>query len=89
MDCSQPGSSVHVILQTRILELEKKKKEYWSGCHFILQEIFPTQGLNPGLLHCRQTLYQLSHQGNQISLSTNIYQAKASDNIVRDIKSVR
>ena len=33
------------------------------GCHFLLQGIFPTQGLNPGLLHCRQTLYRLSHQG--------------------------
>ena len=31
------------------------------GCHFLLQGIFPTQGLNPGLLHCRQTLYHLSH----------------------------
>ena len=31
------------------------------GCHFLLQEIFLTQGLNPGLLHCRQTLYRLSH----------------------------
>ena len=28
------------------------------------QRIFPTQGSNPGLLHCRQTLYRLSHQGN-------------------------
>ena len=28
-------------------------------CHFLLQEIFPTQGLNPGLPHCRQTLYPL------------------------------
>ena len=27
------------------------------GCHFLLQGIFPTQGLNPGLLHCRQILY--------------------------------
>ena len=27
------------------------------GCHFLLQEIFPTQGLNPGLPHCRQMLY--------------------------------
>ena len=35
------------------------------GCHFLLQEIFPTQGLNLGLLHCRQTLYHLSHQGSQ------------------------
>ena len=27
-------------------------------------EIFPTQGLNPGLLHCRKILYQLNHQGS-------------------------
>ena len=33
------------------------------GCHFLLQGIFPTQELNPGLLHCRQTLYGLSYQG--------------------------
>ena len=32
--------------------------------HFLLQGIFPTQGLNPGRLHCRQILYQLSHQGS-------------------------
>ena len=32
------------------------------GCHFLLQGIFPTQGLNPDLQHCRQTLYHLSHQ---------------------------
>ena len=30
------------------------------GCHFLLQGIFPTQGSNPGLLHCRQMLYCLS-----------------------------
>ena len=34
------------------------------GCHFLLQGIFPTQGSNPGLLHCRQTLYRLSHEGD-------------------------
>ena len=34
------------------------------GCHFLLQGIFPTQGSNPGLLHCRQMLYPLSHQGS-------------------------
>ena len=33
-------------------------------CHALLQGIFPTQGLNPGFPHCRQILYQLSHQGN-------------------------
>ena len=32
------------------------------GCHFLLQEIFPTQGVNLGLLHCRQILYRLTHQ---------------------------
>ena len=34
------------------------------GCHFLLQGIFPTQGLNPGLPHCRQTLQTLNHQGS-------------------------
>ena len=34
------------------------------GCHSLLQGIFPTQGWNPGLLHCRRTLYHLSHQGS-------------------------
>ena len=33
------------------------------GFHFLLQGIFPTQGYKPGLLHCGQTLYCLSHQG--------------------------
>ena len=32
------------------------------GCHALLQGIFPTQGPNPCLLHCRQILYQLNHQ---------------------------
>ena len=34
------------------------------GCHFLLQRTFPTQGLNLGLLHCRQMLYHLNHQGS-------------------------
>ena len=33
------------------------------GYHFLLQGIFPTQGSNLGLPHCRKTLYCLSHQG--------------------------
>ena len=33
------------------------------GCYFLLLGIFLTQGLNAGLLHCRQILYHLSHQG--------------------------
>ena len=34
------------------------------GCHALLQGIFLTQGLNLGLLDCRQILYSLSHQGS-------------------------
>ena len=45
------------------------------GSLSLLQGIFPTQGSNPGLLHCRQILYQLSYQetirGTQGSLSIN------------------
>jgi len=33
-----------------------------EGSLSLLQGIFPTQGLNPGLPHCRQILYQLSHK---------------------------
>ena len=50
------GSSVHGILQARILTS--------VGCHFLLQRIFPTQGWNPGLLNCKPILYHLSHQGS-------------------------
>ena len=32
------------------------------GNRSLLQGIFPTQGLNPGLPYCRQILYQLSHR---------------------------
>ena len=37
-------------------------KKTGVGCHALLQGIFPTQGSNPGLPHCRGILYQLSHQ---------------------------
>ena len=41
------------------------------GCHFLLQGFFPTQGLNLGLLPCRQTLYWLSHLGSPILVYIN------------------
>ena len=55
MEYSPPGSSVHG---------DSPGKNTGGGCHALLQEIFPTQGLKPGLLHCRRTLYHLSHQGS-------------------------
>ena len=60
MDCSPPVFFVHGILQARILE--------WVAIPFLLQGIFPTQGLNPVLLHCRQILYHLSHWGSPLLL---------------------
>ena len=39
-------------------------KETGVGCHPLLQGVFPTQGSNPGLPHCRRILYHLSHQGS-------------------------
>ena len=38
------------------------------GSHFLLQGIFPTQGPNRGLLHCRPILHQLSHKGSLTQL---------------------
>ena len=118
MDCSLPGSSVHGILQARILQwvaISFSRGSSWPrdqtrdscfagrfftiwvkkwsvnrsvmpdssqphglqptrllcpwdfpgkntgvGSHLLLQGIFPTQGLNLGLLHCRQNLYWLN-----------------------------
>ena len=49
------GSSVHG---------NSPGKNTGMGCHALLQGIFPTQGLNPGLPHCKQILYHLSNQGS-------------------------
>ena len=54
MDWSPPGSPVHGVFPGQNTGV---------GCHFFLQGIFPTQGSNPGLSRCRQTLRPLSHQG--------------------------
>ena len=50
LDCT-----VHGILQARILE--------WVAIPFS-RVFFPIRGLNPGLLHCRRSIYQLSHKGS-------------------------
>ena len=54
MDCSLPGSSIHGIFPG---------KNTGEGCHFLLHGIFPSQGLNLGLLHCRWVLYRAT-RGN-------------------------
>ena len=47
-----------------IYSMEFSEPEYWFGSLSLPQETFPTQGLNPGLLHWRRIIYQLSHQGS-------------------------
>ena len=111
MDCSPSDSSVHGILQARMLEWVAMpfsrgssrprdlthisyvscigRQVLYHKCHLgvtwkflscvqlfvtpwtigvvslsLIQRIFPTQGSNPALPHCRQILYQLSHQGS-------------------------
>ena len=53
--CHPMDYTVHGILQART----------GVGSLSLLQGIFPTQGLNPGLPHCRWILYQVSYQGNR------------------------
>ena len=53
------------------------------GCHSLLQEIFPTQGLNLGFLHYRQTLYCLSHQGSHRKATGLEFSEKGSECAVR------
>ena len=50
------------------LSIRCSRQEYWSGLPFPSPGIFLTQGSNPGLLHYRQTLYQLSYEGEEEKL---------------------
>ena len=69
MDCRPPGSSVHG---------DSPAKNTGVDCYALLQGNFHTQESNPGLPHCRQILYCLSHQGSprlaitKVSLDTNV-----------------
>ena len=55
IDCSWTGSSV---------DGDSPGKNTEVGCHALLQGIFPTQGTNPSLPHCRWIFYHLRHQGS-------------------------
>ena len=50
---------------TILQSMEFSRPGYWVGSLSLLQGIFPTQGSNLGLPHCRQILCQLSHKGSQ------------------------
>ena len=76
MDCCPPGSSVHG---------ESLGKNTKVGCHTLLQRIFPTQGSNPGLPHCRQILYHLSYQGSPLLLIQSIIKHTPEVETIKDI----
>ena len=59
LDCSPPGSSAHG---------DPPGKNTGVGCYALLQGIFPTQGLNPGLPHYRWILYQPSYQRSPLKI---------------------
>ena len=67
MDCSPTDCSVH---------WDSPGKNIGVSCHALLQSIFPTQWLNPGLLLYRWILYHLSHQGSQRKIDI-MYNSKA------------
>ena len=54
-----------------IQSMEFSRTEHWIGYLFPSTGFFPTQGLNTGLPHCRQILYQPSHKGCDIKQYTN------------------
>ena len=70
------------------LSKEFSRQEYWSGNHSLLQGIFPTEGSNQGLLHCRQILYHLSHLGSLGSLEIEVIHFFLLRGVLRTLKVV-
>ena len=75
--------------------MEFFRPQYWSGILSLLQGIFPTQGLNPGLLYCRWILYQLSHKESpkkkkkKIHLQAFIKSFAVFDNVLGTLENRR
>ena len=79
MDFSPAGSSVHGY---------SPGQNTGVGCHSLLQGIFPNQGSNPGLSHCKQILYHLSHQGNSIESYAAILNDAKKTVIIIEVQQV-
>ena len=67
LSCPTLWDPMNYIAQQVTLSMEFPSKNTWVGSHSLLQGILQTQGSNSGLLHCRQILYPLSHQGMSTS----------------------
>ena len=59
-----PLVTLWIVAHQALCPWDSPGKNTGMGWHALLQGIFSTQGLNPGLLHCRRILYQLSHHGS-------------------------
>ena len=67
LSCSVMSDSLqlHGLSPARLLcPWDSPGKNTGVGCYALPQSVFPTHWLNPGLPHCRQILYHLSHQEN-------------------------
>ena len=60
--CVQLSVTLWTIARQLLCPWDSPGKSTRVGCHPLLQRILPTQESNPGLLHCKQILNQLSHQ---------------------------
>ena len=58
------SGNMRMISQTSVYTWNSPGKNTRVSSHSLLKGIFPIQGSNSGLLHCRQILHRLSHQGN-------------------------
>ena len=74
--CDPMDYTVHGILQARKLE--------WVAFRFSRGWVFSTKGSNPGLLHCRLILYQLSHQGSPRILEWVVYPFSSGSSRLRN-----
>ena len=69
LSCSVVSNSLWApwtVVRQAPLSMGFSRQEYWSGLPCSPPGDLPNPGSNPGLLHCRQILYCLGHQGNHV-----------------------
>ena len=64
LSCVQLFATPWTVAHQNPLSMGFSKQKYWSGLPFPSPGNLPNPGIEPSLLHCRQSLYHLSHQGS-------------------------
>ena len=72
LSCSVVPNSLQTIARQPSVQGDSPGKNTRVGCLALLQGIFPTQGSNPSLPHCRRILYRLSHQGSKFIIRIDL-----------------